>query len=51
MAENKQNRLKKLMGAPQSRKALRGEEEQGNERSFPLQRETEPNGLCDDEMK
>ena len=50
-AQAKLNRLKKLMGAPQSRKALRGEEEQGNERSFPLQRETEPNGLCDDEMK
>lgn len=50
-AQAKLNRLKKLMGSPQSRKALRGEEEQGNERSFPLQLETEQNGLCDDEMK
>ncbi len=39
------------MGPPQSRPlALWGEEEQGSGRSFPRQGETEPSGLCDDDV-
>ena len=49
-AQRKMESMKALMGSPQSRKALRGEEEQGSERSFPLQRETKRSGLCDDEI-
>ena len=49
-AQRKMESMKVLMGAPQSRKALQGEEEQGSERSFPLQRETKQSGLCDDEI-
>ena len=37
-------------GAPQSRMALWGEEEQGSGRSFRRQAETELSGLCDDEV-
>ena len=36
-------------GAPAKSEILWGEEEQGSGRSFRLQAETEPSGLCDDD--
>ena len=50
-AQNKRDKLKALIGSPQSRKTLWGEEEQGSACSFRRQAETEQSGLCDDEMK
>ena len=50
-AQSKLDKLKALMGSPQSRKTLWGEEEQGSACSFRRQAETERSGLCDNEMK
>ena len=50
-AQRKLDKPKALMGSPQSRKTLWGEEEQGSACSFRRQAETEQSGLCDDEIK